>query len=397
MRIGMLTDNYKTHVSGVTNYISQIKRCLENAGQEVYVFTFGKNSEGDNENNIIYTPGIPIADFYLNIQYSQLAIELLSSMDIVHVHHPFSSGILARRYCKPRNIPIVFTNHTRYDLYTQAYLPIFPKTMSEAGLKAYLSQFYRACNLVIIPSDSMYQVLVEHFGLDAPVVIVPNGVDLEPFCGGNQPVDRHIFGFSKDDVISIYIGRLGPEKNLSFLLNAINKVTLSNSHLRLLIVGNGPERINLEIQVKNMGIESKVFFTGMIPYSDVPHYLAASDLFITSSITEVFPLSVIEAIGAGLPVLGINAPGIRDIIEDGKTGLISPNDLESFTAKLVLLSNDHELRQAMGKQAIQSSKKYDIRTITRILIQHYQRLVDTAKQSNQEITSKPTRFLDKFQ
>jgi glycosyltransferase involved in cell wall biosynthesis len=243
----------------------------------------------------------------------------------------------------------------------------------------------------------MYQVLVEHFGLDAPVVIVPNGVDLEPFCGGNQPVDRHIFGFSKDDVISIYIGRLGPEKNLSFLLNAINKVTLSNSHLRLLIVGNGPERINLEIQVKNMGIESKVFFTGMIPYSDVPHYLAASDLFITSSITEVFPLSVIEAIGAGLPVLGINAPGIRDIIEDWKTGLISPNDLESFTAKLVLLSNDHELRHAMGKRAIQASKKYDIRTITRILIQHYQRLVDTAKQGNQEINSKPTRFLDKFQ
>jgi glycosyltransferase involved in cell wall biosynthesis len=163
------------------------------------------------------------------------------------------------------------------------------------------------------------------------------------------------------------------------------------------MVGSGPERNNLETQVKNMGIESKVFFTGMIPYSDVPHYLAASDLFITSSITEVFPLSVIEAIGAGLPVLGINAPGIRDIIEDGKTGLISPNDLESFTAKLVLLSNDHELRHAMGKRAIQASKKYDIRTITRILIQHYQRLVDTAKQGNQEINSKPTRFLDKFQ
>ncbi len=397
MRIGMMTDNYKTHISGVTNYITLIKRCLENDGHEVYVFTFGKNSEGDNESNIIYTPGIPIADFYVNIQYNQPAKDLLSSMDIVHVHHPFASGILARRYCTPQNIPIVFTNHTRYDLYTQVYFPIFPKTMTEAGLKAYLSQFYRACNLVIIPSDSMYHVLVEHFGLAAPVVIVPNGVDLEPFCEDNQPVDRHIFGFSNDDVIAIYIGRLGPEKNLSFLLHAINRGSLSNSHIRLLMVGDGPERNNLETQVKNMGIESKVSFTGMIPYSDVPHYLAASDLFITPSITEVFPLSVIEAIGAGLPVLGINAPGIRDIIEDGKTGLISPDDVESFTAKLVLLSNDHELRQAMGKQAILASKKYDIRTIANILIQHYQRLVDTSKQINQGISSKPTQFLDKFQ
>ncbi len=86
-------------------------------------------------------------------------------MDITHVHHPFVSGSLAMRYCVPRNIPIVFTNHTRYDLLTQAYIPILPETIGDAALKAYLSPFYRACDLVIVPSPSMRQVLEDAFWL----------------------------------------------------------------------------------------------------------------------------------------------------------------------------------------------------------------------------------------
>jgi glycosyltransferase involved in cell wall biosynthesis len=397
MRIGMMSDNYTTHISGVTNYISLSKRFLENEGHEVYVFTFDKVGGVAEEDNVIYTPGIPITDFYLNFFYNQPAKLLLSSMDIVHVHHPFISGILARRYCKPLNIPIVFTNHTRYDLYTQTYLPILTKSIGDGSLKAYLSQFYRACDLVIIPSNSMHQVLVENFGLDSPVVVIPNGVDLEPFYKDNEPVDREIFGYSKDNVISIFVGRLAPEKNLLFLLRVFQKVAMSDPHVRLLLVGDGPERKNLETQVKRMGIGSKVFFTGMIPYNDVPHYLAASDLFITPSGSEVFPLSTIEAIGAGLPVLGINALGTRDMIEDGITGLLSPEDLDLFAAKLTLLSTDHKLRQELGKQALQASKKYDIRITTNMLIQHYERLVEAARNRYKSTRFKPSRFLDKSQ
>jgi glycosyltransferase involved in cell wall biosynthesis len=301
------------------------------------------------------------------------------------------------RYCVPRNIPVVFTNHTRYDLLAQAYLPILPDTIGDAALKAYLSPFYRACDLVIVPSPSMRQVLEEHFGLVTPVEVIPNGLDLTPYRADIQPIDRSLFGFSTNDVVSIYVGRLSPEKNLSLLLRAFYGVAMTYDHVRLLVVGDGPERENLEAQVKHMNIGRKVYFTGMVEYKEIPGYLATSDIFVTPSSAETFGLSTVEAMAAGLPTLGIDAPGTGDIIEDGITGLVTTDDLAVFTAKLVLLSTNHELRKVMGRQAVQESKNYDIQTTTSILVQHYQQLVEKSKRRKKGVYYKLNRFLDRFQ
>jgi 1,2-diacylglycerol 3-alpha-glucosyltransferase len=399
MKIGMMADIYKTHVSGVTNSLTLSKNWLEKMGHEVFVFTFGDDEFIDDEKNVILTSGINVVDtgFFLNLRYNKFARHLLYSMDIAHVHHPFISGSLAMRYCVPRNIPIVFTNHSRYDLITQAYLPILPESISEAAFKAYLSPFYRACDLIIIPSQSMRKVLEDQFGITSPVEIIPNGVDLTPYRIGNKPIDRARFGFTTNSVISTYVGRLSPEKNLSLLIRAFYGAAMTYNHVRLLIVGDGPERENLEAQVKHMNIENKVHFTGMVEYKDIPAYLAASDIFVTPSVAETFGLSTIEGMAAGLPVLGVDAPGSRDIIEDGITGLTTPDDVAVFTAKLILLSTDHELRKKMGKQALLTSKKYDIQTTTSTLLGHYERLVEAANLRKKGPRYKINRWLDKFQ
>ncbi len=398
MKIGMMADMYKTHVSGVTNSIFLSKQWLEQEGHEVYIFTFGDAEVVDNEKNVIRTAGVPVTDtgFYLNLRYSQHARRLLYSMDITHVHHPFVSGSLAIRYCVPRNIPIVFTNHTRYDLLTQAYLPLLPDTISEGALKAYLAPFYRACDLVIVPSPSMRKVMQDHFGLAAPVEVIPNGLDLTAYRAGVQPIDRAEFGFSGSQVFATYVGRLAPEKNLSMLLRAFYGVAMTYDHVRLLIVGDGPDRENLEALAKHMDISGKVFFTGMIDYKDIPRYFAASDFFVTPSRSETFGLSTVEAMASGLPVLGIDAPGSVDIIKDGVSGLITADDLAVFTAKLVLLFTNHNLRQVMGKNAIQASRKYDIQTTTSQLLVHYIELVEQARHRKKSPRYKLTRFFDRF-
>jgi glycosyltransferase involved in cell wall biosynthesis len=399
MRIGMMADIYKPHISGVTNSIELTKRWMENDGHDVYLFTFGDEGFIDDEKNVIRTSGLPVVDtgFYLNLRYNKIARQLLYSMDIAHVHHPFVSGSLAMRYCVPRNIPVVFTNHTRYDLMTQAYLPILPESIGDAALKAYLSPFYRACNLVIVPTLSIQQVLEDHFGLVAPVDIIPNGLDLTPYKNKAQPVDRSTFGFTKDDVISIYVGRLSPEKNISLLLRAFYGVAMTYDRVRLLLVGEGPERDNLESLVRHMNIQDKVFFTGLVEYKEIPSYLFASDIFVTPSSAETFGLSTVEAMAAGLPALGINAPGSGDINEDGITGLITADDLAVFTAKLVRLSTDHQLRRTMGKNAALASEKYDIQTTSSTILQHYHRLIESTKKRKKSPRYTLTRLLDKFQ
>ena len=120
-----MADAYKPYISGVTNYIDLNKRVLEDAGHEVYVFTFGDVDYQDDEARVIRSPGLALGDtgFYLSLRYKTQARKLLQTMDVIHVHHPFLSGRLALRYCRARQIPVIYTNHTRYDLYAQARLP----------------------------------------------------------------------------------------------------------------------------------------------------------------------------------------------------------------------------------------------------------------------------------
>ncbi|HZD56019.1 MAG TPA: glycosyltransferase, partial [Anaerolineales bacterium] len=325
MRIGMMADVYKPYVSGITNHIALTKRFLEAAGHEVFIFTFGEEDHyEDDEPNVIRSPGLPLVDtgYYLNIRYNLPAQKLLRTMQIVHVHHPFLSGRLALRYCEPRNIPVVFTNHTRYDLYAHAYLPALPEGLSETFLRTYLPSFCASCDMVIAPSSGMQDVL-RRFGVTTSVEVVPNGVDLAPMRSPVVAVDRVDLGFSAEDVLLVFTGRLGPEKNLPFLLRAFAGTAKAYDHVGLMILGSGPERENLEDRVQHMGITGRVRFTGMIPYENLPGYLAAADAFVTASVTEVHPLSVIEAMATGLPVLGVQSPGVGDIVEDGVSGLLS--------------------------------------------------------------------------
>ncbi len=165
---------------------------------------------------------MPLLDtgYFFNFNYRREARAILRTMDVVHVHHPFLTGSLALRYCRPRGIPIVFTNHTRYDLYARAYLPGLPEAVGETALEAYLPSFCRACDLVISPSPSVKKIL-ERLKVTTPIEVVPNGVDLQPFESIIDPIDRTLLGFSADDVLLIYTGRLGPEKKLGVFITLL--------------------------------------------------------------------------------------------------------------------------------------------------------------------------------
>lgn len=393
MRIGMMADVYKPHISGITNYISLNKHYLESYGHEVFVFTFGDVNHEDDETNIIRSPGLPILDtgYYISLQYTRSARKLLRTMDVVHVHHPFLSGALALRYCRSRGIPIIFTNHTRYDLYTHAYLPGLPEVIGETALQVYMPSFCRACDLVVSPSSGMRDVL-HKFGVDSPIVVVPNGVNLSPFRNVFQPMDRSQFGFTAQDVLLIYTGRLGPEKNLPFLLRTFAGTAQSYDHVGLLIVGDGPERDNLQDRAKHMGISARIHFTGMVPYTDIPRYLAAADVFVTASVTEVHPFSLIEAMAAGLPALGIQSPGVGDTIINNETGFLVPEeDLSAFTAKLVRMVTNHAERKRMGERACQAVNAYSIDRTTQMMMEHYKNVTYQANKRRRGLHAHLTR------
>jgi glycosyltransferase involved in cell wall biosynthesis len=398
MRIGMMTDTYKPYISGITNYIDLNKRALENAGHEVYVFTFGDLEYQDDEPKVIRSPGLALADtgYYLSLRYKPGHKRLLQTMDVVHVHHPFLSGRLALNYCRRVQIPIVFTNHARYDLYAQVRFPWMPEEVSHGLLQAYMPDFCEAVDLVISPSPGMEKVL-RRYGVESHIEVVPNGVELGRFHRA-KPLSRADFGLAEEDILLVFSGRIAPEKNLEFLFQAFAGVSQILPNVRLLIIGGGQKEHLEEIKPlpNKLGIQDRVRFVGMIPYDHLPSYLAMCDAFVTASVTEVHPLSVIEGMATGLPVLGIDSPGVGDSIVDGETGLLATNDIASFTARLTYLCMYKDLRTKMGLAAREASTQYDIERTTKIMLGHYERLTQSTKPIKRSFDERLMAILEEF-
>src|SRR5258708_26493117 len=191
-------------------------------------------------------------------------------MDVVQVHHPFLSGQLALRYARARGVPVIFTNHTRYDLYAHHYLPSFiPEAVSQTFLQTYLPSFCQRCDLVIAPSPGIAAVL-RGLGVAAEIKVIPNGIELSLF---QTPVSRRTraeLGLPEKDVVLMYLGRMGPEKNLAFLLRAFGGVAAACPEVVLALVGDGPETDNLRDQAQKLGLASRGFFLGQLPPEPVP-------------------------------------------------------------------------------------------------------------------------------
>jgi len=396
MRIGMMVDSYKPYVSGITNYVDINKRYFEMAGHEVFVFTFGDLDYDDGEKNVIRSRGVPLADsgFYLSMRYSRAARKLLQTMDIIHVQHPFLSGRLALRYC--RDIPIVYTNHTRYDLYAQAYLPMMPEEMSQGLLQAYMPSFCNAVDMVIAPSAGMKKIL-RQLNVERDIEVVPNGVDLKDFLTA-KPLSRDQFGYKEDDILLVYSGRIALEKNLPFLLKSFAGIAEALPKAQLLLLGSGVQLYEEEIRslVGESNLSERVRLTGRIAYDQLPAYLAMCDIFVTASVTEVHPLSVIEAMGTGLPVMGIQSVGVGDTVQDGITGFLSTHELAAFTAKLTRLCLDPNLRAQMRDSAREASSAYAIERVSNVLLQHYEKLVVDAKPRKGNWSIRLRKLLESF-
>lgn len=394
----MMVDSYKPYISGITNYVEVNKQYLEKAGHEVFVFTFGDLEYEDTESNIIRSPGLPLADtgFYLSMRYSRQAKKVLQTMDVVHVHHPFLSGRLALRYCRPEEIPIVFTNHSRYDLYAQAYLPMMPDEVSLGLLQAYMPPFCKAVDLVITPSAGMARVLRE-LKVESDVEIVPNGVDLTSFQNA-KPLARKSFGYTPDDILIVYAGRIALEKNLPFLIESFNGIGNAIPNVHLILIGGGVQQYEEEIRavVESQTNSDRIHMTGRVSYDQLPAYLAMCDIFATASFTEVHPLSVIEAMGAGLPTMGIESVGVGDTVENGVTGFLSTNDMASFTAKLTRLCLDPDLRQQMGSAAREASSVYAIERTTALMLKQYEKLVNEGVPHKTNLNTRLRDILERF-
>lgn len=369
----MVTACYKPVINGVTRMVALYKERLEAAGHEVTVFTLGEPDPAGDEPNVIRSRAIPLGDtgYYFSFRYSKAAQERLREMEIIHCHHLFMSVEMAHRYGR---CPIVYTNHTRYDLYTGAYTPL-PQPAADAIMRQIWPEFTSYCDVVITPSPRVREVMRD-FGVRRPIEVIPNGIDLEPFWNPPAPRTKADLGAPPEATLLIYTGRLAAEKGLQKLLAQFAVAAEIAPDLRLALVGKGPLAEKLLRQAEDLGVGERVLLPGAVPYEVVGGVLAAGDAFVTASVTEVHPLSIIEAMAAGLPVAAVRSPGVSDTVQHGQTGLLV-SAADGLAAAIVALAGDDEERQHMGAAAREASERYDIRRTVRRTLDLYRHLRET--------------------
>ena len=143
----------------------------------------------------------------------------------------------------------------------------------------------------------------------------------------------------------------------------------------LVLAGGGPERGNLEDQAGQERLRSHVHFLGEMPYAAIPSDLRAADFFASASVSEVHPLTIIESMAAGLPAVGIDSPGVADIIAHERNGLLADNDLASLTAMLTRLAGDAALRARLSEGARRTAEGYSLDHTAAMLLEAYERAV----------------------
>jgi len=392
LHIAFFTNYYHPVVNGVVRSVASFRESLMNQGHNVFVFAQSDGSYKDNEPFIFRYPSLPLplGEISAALPVSPFVDQLLPALklDVIHTHHPILLGQTAARKAAELGLPLVFTFHTKYWEYTH-YVP-FPQEAIQEFLKnavhKWLQDFMQKCQHIIIPSKSMREILIRDYGLHERYSVIPTGTNLEPFLNADGKSLRAEKGWQEDTVL-ISVGRLAPEKNWDILLRAFAKACEKHSTLRLVLIGDGNAHQSLEALSSELGIADRVTFTGALPFEEIPRYLKAADVFVFASVTETQGLVTIEAMAAGLPVVAVDGPGTRDIVEQRKQGFLVENDADALAKGINKLLSDSQRMKRFSNNALKKAKTFDVNELGKQMISVYEQAIQDKKE-DQHVTLK---------
>jgi glycosyltransferase involved in cell wall biosynthesis len=386
LHIAFFTNYYHPVVNGVVRSVASFRHVLMEQGHNVFVFAQSDDTYQDDEPFIFRYPSLPLplpGDISAALPVSSFVDQLLPTLklDVIHTHHPILLGQTAARKAAELNLPLVFTFHTQYWEYTH-YIPFPQETIQEFlknAVHKWLRDYVQKCQHIIIPSESLRDILVKEYGLQDHYTVIPTGTDIEPFQKADGKSVRQEQGW-QDETVLISVGRLAPEKNWDTLIRAFAKVSLQHPKWRLVLIGDGPVRDGLQSLAAELGIVERVTFLGSLPFDKIPRYLKAANAFSFASVTETQGLVTIEAMAAGLPVIAVDGSGTRDIVEHGKEGFLVENDPDALAKGIDELLSDPQRMRRFSHHALKKAKTFDVHALGKQLVSVYEQAIQDKKE-----------------
>ncbi len=379
LRIGLFTDSFPPIINGVSVVLSNLHAELLAQGQDAHIFTFGNHESA--QPNVWVTRGVPLGNspFYGALMLDRRSTSVAQTLSVFHVNDPFNIAHIALRIAKRTQRPLVFTNHTRHDIYLEERWSSVLRPMLKLYVEAQMNAIMQASDLITAPSHSSLrwmQQLAPH--LADRMRVVHNGVPLQRF--EQLPADvlrREELGIGAEATIFGYVGRVSPEKNLEVFAEAFVRAVRQGADAHWVVVGDGSSRAELE--AITAPVSQRVHFLGRVPNEALPRYIPLFDVFGMPSLSDTNPLSVTEAMACHKPFVGVRADWWEEYPNHQRAGILAENDPSDLAAALVWFCQNEAARRAMGDHAHQISRHFDIRNIAAEWIGLYSELVERSR------------------
>jgi sugar transferase (PEP-CTERM/EpsH1 system associated) len=262
-------------------------------------------------------------------------------VDLVHAHQytPFFYGVTARLLARGQGV--LFTEHGRHH-------PDYPRRKRILTNRILL----RRRDRVVGVGQAVRQALIQNEGIPPErVEVIYNGIDLQTFANGLEAraALRQEIGAGANDTVILQVARLDYLKDHATAIRTFERVLGRRAGARLVLVGEGPERDKIQQLVRDRNLSGRVHFLGL--RTDIPALLAAADLFLLTSISEGIPVTLIEAMAAGLPIVSTRVGGVSEVVDDGQTGLLAPSGEDAALSERILeLASNREMCREMGQR-----------------------------------------------
>lgn len=389
MNIALFSDSYLPTKSGIVTVVIQLRTALEAMGHHVVIVTVETvpDETGNHEEDpcIFRVPSIPLGlgtDQFIGFPHKRKIIKFLRkhNVEIIHCHTEFYIAHAAKTVGKSMHIPTIATTHTMWEDFYDYYIPM-AKLIPVKFIRRLVKRLYKKFYAFINVSSKAQAYFKNDFMLPGiPSAVIPNAVDTETFIRNKDSAEdlsrmRENWGIEKDDVLLLFVGRVGEEKRVIELLDVCTKVTSARANVKALFVGNGPALETLKSTVRKTHMDHRIIFTGFVNWTDLHTYYGMSDIFMTCSLSEMHSMTILEALISGMPICARRDSSYFDTIYPGENGYLADTD-EEVAKAIIELADDPLKRKAFGAKSRELSANFSIAKHAEKTIAFYKTVLD---------------------
>jgi glycosyltransferase involved in cell wall biosynthesis len=375
MRILAVTNTFTPHVGGVARSVESFSDRYRELGHDVLVIC--PSFDGiESTRNVLRVPAIEHfrhTDFSFPLPIPSGVHRTINTFtpDVVHSHHPFLLGDTALRVGAERGIPVVFTHHTQYDKYAQ-YLGEGASTAAKRFINDLDVGYCNLCDAVVAPSQSVADELRAR-NVTTHMEVIPTGVELDWWAEGANRVTREEYGIPQHAFVVGHVGRLAQEKNIPFLADAVATFLEQRHDAWFVVAGRGPCEADIMLACEKHHVVDRLLTFGVLSPVVLRNIYHTFDVFAFASQCETQGIVLAEAVAAGIPVVALDAPSVREIVSDRISGRLLEVENAATFAKAIAWVADLGAgnRELMRRELAETAAKYSIEHSARSMLELY--------------------------